>query len=413
MDMQAQIQSLRDALAKQGRLFQLVLQGPPPDAGAFASLSGLVEVPFAVVDFHGHVVFNNTHVESAAIEAQWPWRERPRWVRIGTVQFHRRTLMKDGQRLGNILFRQSGNLPTEDYLLLGRVADIVAQALLRPWETSDAAIGSSGLDALVAKYLAGDISAATLCEHAAQKQVALPAGDYFCVLYPNSGSQKPVVLREALAAAVAGLEDFLRLHRGEVLQVSLERGQLLIVPVEPAHTLKVVKGALSATHQQLEEQFESPPWRAAVSRRKQGMAELADAVLETEDVARVCRGLGVVQPVSTFHDFEFAFLFEGMPRERMLRYCRIVLRSLHDGKSQRDQRLMASLESFIDHDAQMPEAAAAMGIHKNTMAYRLDQVSSVLGLDLRRTSDLLRIKLAFTLRRIIQRTEIDSGQKEE
>lgn len=412
MDMQAQIQSLRDALAKQGRLFQLMLDGPP-DASSFASLSGLVEVPFAVVDFHGHVIFNNTHVESAAIEEQWPWRERPRWVRIGAVQFHRRTLMKDGQRLGNILFRQAGNLPTEDYALLGRVADIVAQALLKPWETADAALGGSGLDVLVTKYLAGEISAATLREHAAQKQLALPAHSYYCVLYANSGNHKPMVLREALAATIVQLEEFLRLDGGSVLQISLERGQLLIVPVEPAHTLKVLKGALSATHQRLEEQFEPPPWRAAVSRRKQDIDELAEAVLETEDVARVCRGLGVVQPVSTFHEFEFAFLFEGMPRERMLRYCRIVFRSLHEGKSQREQRLMASLEAFIDHDAQAPEAAAAMGIHKNTMAYRLDQASELLGLDLRRTSDLLRIKLAFTLRRIIQRTEIDRSRKEE
>lgn len=412
MDMQAQLHSLRDALAKQGRLFEFMLQGAP-DASAFASLSSLVEVPFAVVDFHGHVIFNNTHVPSVAIEEQWPWRDRPRWVRIGSVQFHRRTLMHEGQRLGNILFRQGGSMTTEEYKVLGRVANVAALALRAPWETADAAIADSDLDVLVTRHLAGEISAATLCEQAARHDIKLPPADYYCVLYANAGSHKVGALRDGLVAAQPALEDFLRLERGAIQRVSLERGQLLLVPMQPGQTLKIFKGALAALHRSLESQFEAPPWRAAVSRRKQALDELADAVLEAEDVVRICRGLGVSHPVSAFHDFEFAFLFEGMPRERMLRYCRIVFKSLHDCKTARDQLLMASLEAYIDQDAQAPEAAMAMGIHKNTMAYRLDQVAARLGLDLRRSSDLLRVKLAFTLRRIILRTEIDRSLSEE
>ena len=102
---------------------------------------------------------------------------------------------------------------------------------------------------------------------------------------------------------------------------------------------------------------------------------------------------------------EFAFFFEGVPLDRLVHFCKIVFGKLDGDESESAKELMRTLEVFIERDGQINETAKLLFIHRNTAAYRLEKIAEMLEVDFRRTSDLLRFKLAFIVRRILQTTK--------
>jgi carbohydrate diacid regulator len=60
--------------------------------------------------------------------------------------------------------------------------------------------------------------------------------------------------------------------------------------------------------------------------------------------------------------------------------------------------LMVTLLSFFEHDCCPSSTAADLTIHRNTLTYRLDKITSLTGLDPRRFDDAVQIRLALVLR---------------
>jgi len=60
--------------------------------------------------------------------------------------------------------------------------------------------------------------------------------------------------------------------------------------------------------------------------------------------------------------------------------------------------LLETLDAFFAFDCSPSEAARALQIHRNTLAYRLDKIASLTGLDPRRFDDAVQIRLALLLR---------------
>lgn len=77
------------------------------------------------------------------------------------------------------------------------------------------------------------------------------------------------------------------------------------------------------------------------------------------------------------------------------RHARTLLQPLLSGSRTRDAHALATLRAVLDH-AGMAEAAAALGIHRNTLAYRLHSIEHRTGWRL--SDPLLRFGLALALR---------------
>jgi carbohydrate diacid regulator len=60
--------------------------------------------------------------------------------------------------------------------------------------------------------------------------------------------------------------------------------------------------------------------------------------------------------------------------------------------------LVKTVEIFFANNCVPSETARALNIHRNTLAYRLDKITSLTGLDPRRFEDAVQIRLALTLR---------------
>ena len=63
-----------------------------------------------------------------------------------------------------------------------------------------------------------------------------------------------------------------------------------------------------------------------------------------------------------------------------------------------EPELLHTLEAFLAEDCYPSAAAARLAIHRNTLGYRLDKITSLAGLDPRRFDDAVQIRLALVLR---------------
>ena len=63
-----------------------------------------------------------------------------------------------------------------------------------------------------------------------------------------------------------------------------------------------------------------------------------------------------------------------------------------------DPELLATLSAFFQQDCCPSTAAAQLCIHRNTLSYRLDKITSLTGLDPRRFDQAVQIRLALALR---------------
>ena len=72
-----------------------------------------------------------------------------------------------------------------------------------------------------------------------------------------------------------------------------------------------------------------------------------------------------------------------------------MLQPLLSGRQARDAHALATLRAVLDH-AGMAEAAAALGIHRNTLAYRLAAIERRTGW--RMSDPLVRFGLALAVR---------------
>jgi ATP-binding cassette, subfamily C, bacterial PrsD len=88
-----------------------------------------------------------------------------------------------------------------------------------------------------------------------------------------------------------------------------------------------------------------------------------------------------------------------------MRHARSLLAPLLTGRPQRDRRLLSTLRAVLDHPG-LSEAAAALGIHRNTLAYRLARIEQLAGWQL--SDKGVRFGLALAVRLVQNEQERDA-----
>lgn len=67
-----------------------------------------------------------------------------------------------------------------------------------------------------------------------------------------------------------------------------------------------------------------------------------------------------------------------------------------------NEGVIETLESFFRHNMGLTQTAEELGIHRNTLVYRLDRITETLGLDPRNFDDAVQIKLAILFTRFVE-----------
>lgn len=77
-----------------------------------------------------------------------------------------------------------------------------------------------------------------------------------------------------------------------------------------------------------------------------------------------------------------------------------VLAPLVDLGGPRAERLIQTLHVYLDHQGSLTRTAQALNLHRNAVAYRVNQVFSILDVDQDSPDDLLLLQLACRAREL-------------
>lgn len=205
--------------------------------------------------------------------------------------------------------------------------------------------------------LAGDTPAA----RAAETWLG-PDDEGYRVVVTDSAAERRVELRLAL-------EEF------PALVGTTVHGQVVVVPAGELELLRAVLEELGLT--------------AGVSGVHRDLGDVSGGVAEAAPEFRVARDAG--EPWRVYAGERVSLL--GRSRSERRRIVEDVLGPL-TGEGQKAVALRETLFTFLDHDQQWNETAKALGLHRQTVTYRLRRVEDLTHRSIRRTAHLTEFWLA-------------------
>jgi hypothetical protein len=200
----------------------------------------------------------------------------------------------------------------------------------------------------------------------------------------ETGSMADAADREALRRDLRGLAPARRLTlRGDALSVDLR----LVAALEDADPTGLeIAGRIAGFLDRVvavSRSFVEPTGRSAAEAEARQTLEAAEALDDPPRVARADR-LAAYRLLGNLHNVP-----DGA------RQARALLAPLLRGRGDVRREHLATLRAFLDHPG-LAEAAATLGVHRNTVAYRLRRIEELTGWSL--ADPELRFPLALALR---------------
>lgn len=140
------------------------------------------------------------------------------------------------------------------------------------------------------------------------------------------------------------------------------------------------------------------------------VSEYADAYELARGALDLVQETGRTNQVVTLDDLGvFRLLLQVKRPAEVARFAHSVLGPLHEYDQRREGTLVPTLRAYMDAQCNSVEAAAALNVHVNTIAYRLRRVQELLDIDLRSPATLVKVEFAFMIERILGRPDDDGA----
>jgi hypothetical protein len=147
--------------------------------------------------------------------------------------------------------------------------------------------------------------------------------------------------------------------------------------------------------------FDEPSARALAEAEARSTLEAIETLPATERRTLADGSGGLVGRAEMAPAYRIAAGMTGLPDAQ--RHARALLAPLLSGRAARDRQALATLRALLDH-AGLAEAASALGVHRNTLAYRLARIEDRTGWRL--SDPLLRFSLGVAVR-VVQSAQDD------
>ena len=201
--------------------------------------------------------------------------------------------------------------------------------------------------------------------------------------------------------ALAEVAESLELRRGTLL---LATDPSTLVVLWPAETTAEVESARQfVTHLQDQVAQRSGPLnarvRAGIGGYHAGLHGVARSYLEAQQAFEAGRKL---RPDAVVHGHDEVIPHLVLAQNPLLaaRFVSHSLGRLMDPKVRNREQLLETLEAYLARGT-VKDAAAALGLHRHTVLYRLDKLKELLGSDLDVPATRLRLQLALDLQKIL------------
>lgn len=138
-----------------------------------------------------------------------------------------------------------------------------------------------------------------------------------------------------------------------------------------------------------------------ISHETANVQQLPRALKEAQQVTTSAQ-----EPVQFYEEETFFALFDLVPNEQLQQYARKTFKSLMHLASDEQQALLDTLEAFLENHCQITDTAKQLNIHRNTVLYRLNKCSTLLGKDLKHADTSMQLRLALRIRKAFQQPSV-------
>ncbi|HEV2072174.1 MAG TPA: helix-turn-helix domain-containing protein [Thermomicrobiales bacterium] len=243
---------------------------------------------------------------------------------------------------------------------------------------------------------------ATTAPHGTARASALNA-----LLLPHAGLQGDSVTEQAFRAGIApGRILHVALAPGTVADSSLRR---MLAPLGESHEAGHVDGyravitvaTPAASGRGALPEIPGIPW-IAISSPIDTARELPQATRQARYLAALIEASAISEPVVRFSDAArlgvYRLLYDSWGSPLLERFCSTLLADLE----QEDRRglLRETLRIFLEEGGSLRPTAEALGIHRNTLTYRLKQIRSIVEVDLDDPHTRLSLQIALIARQL-------------
>jgi len=399
---------LHDALEKQMRLVRFTLQ-TEDFSNPFRTIADILAHAIVVFNARGQMLFNGSDWPEAEWTRQWPWAPKYEKGRTAFGWFCRIPLMKEGECYGFlIVIPETGPIHPDEEGLYHQAAEVLCYHMDK-FRDGRHTMAGYRWSLAAERYLQGRLSKESFVEQAKTLGSPLLSGPFVAALAVPASAVEPV--QDSPPSVQESLRDIRReigyhpiLGAWESHIVEIGDGVLFLFKAQEQPAENGNETFVRLLTECLNEALGSPEdakARCYVSKVKREITEIADAYEECREARRLGRYFGVGGAVVLFSDLEFTYLFSHIPDEAMKKYCRHLLRPLTKKDDEYIADFYATLEAFFASEGQIGEAAKQLFVHRNTLQYRLDKIGELLGLDFKKVSDLLKLKLMLMFKHLL------------
>ncbi|MCL6601360.1 MAG: PucR family transcriptional regulator [Paenibacillus sp.] len=390
---------LQTVMEKQRKLMRFALRSGR-SRPLFDSISEVMGHSIAVINSRGSVLYNNSEYPESQAKANWPWLNRSQRIRAGEGVGFRVPLLQGEECTGFLLYFDIDPLllPVEESLFV-QGAELISFHIQSGYEDSFEPDVLREFSGLLRRCLNGGLSSVEFAQEAAKLDTQLLQSPFQLMLTatPSLGESRQGELYRLK-------EEYLEnpLLKGmNGIHVIVDDGLLSIFPVEK-HSSENLQVIINECFQKLKFEPGYCP-KAAISSRKAKVEGIKEAFAEVKECLSKPQLWGLNEHVVYYRQLEITLMLQQIPTEVMVKYCNGSLENLLCREPEYVREMLHTLETYLDNDGHINETAKRLFIHRNTATYRIEKLSELLDVDFKKVNDLLRLKLVFMFRRMLER----------
>ncbi|GLX67203.1 PucR family transcriptional regulator [Paenibacillus glycanilyticus] len=386
---------LKRVVEKQKRLMNVALYQSKTD-NPFQRISAVMEYPMAIVGGRGHILYNDTACSEGELMSEWPWKAEPRRMTRNNRQFYRLPLMQEDEGIGFAIFVLPAEyMPKSEEGLFHQASEMLAYYLSKMMENGSDTYWHQELGTMINHYLDEGTSLDTVLHQAEKAGVHVLENKFVCVLCAAEENRDYLLQPARLKGVRQELEFNPAIRDKRGYHVLTDAGLLSIYPVSGTGTVQAIASALEAVSPK------DGQLRFAFSTPKDSAIHLAEAYGECKETIKLSRKLYAQEKILHFDTIQMAHLFQYVPGDSMRQYCRHVLGPLIDSDTAQAQDMLQTLDAYVTNEGLLGDTAKHLYVHRNTVSYRLEKLSELLGLDFKKPNDFMKLRLAILFLRMM------------
>jgi PucR family transcriptional regulator, purine catabolism regulatory protein len=179
---------------------------------------------------------------------------------------------------------------------------------------------------------------------------------------------------------------------------------VVLYPIENESRLDRLRDLIEDTRVQLSNRSPSGLVMAGVSRPVRELHSLREAYREAKDAMSIAQELGEQESTTFYSDlklYQFLLALKDRSLDPLRRFYEEALFPLVEHDDRKQGELLRTLNGFFEANGNLAKAATDLAVHRNTLVYRLDQISKLTGMNLDDADNRLILHLALKVQRVL------------